>query len=493
MQEQPGFCSLCFTHIASALHFPAHALICAGKKRAVREPDEGEIRRMILEDRVDDVRALLENDAVPRALISIQYARSPEMIRLLLGHGADAFEYVNPGQVAIEVAGRYCNVHEFLPRGPPEARAYVAKIVALRDHHYAEHDTNRERPFYVTFVERRDWETQDWPSRPKASDSFGSFYDVPKYARDIPPSFVFLEMMWNGFLAITDHQEHVADSIYFRRYNEETLDIWEDDVYDGVVRASTWQTAPLSYFLQRTVSDPDSTSLILMGQYEHVFKGSRRARTDMSLFRSVNSVIIQQPTENMVPVTRYATKVATGLFFGEAARTEFCGTFYYLEPESKAFLKFNRPLYAVDKLDARRKLGERLRYDVTDLSGIVLQQIARNPSITLNFNLYELRDFVRFIENEYDTNISALSENIARIVNADIHEDIQADRSYYCGDILTVYAVQDEHDQPLCEAARNAGYDVVILQRMVGGRQLVTEILDTRSREESIRNLCFLE
>jgi hypothetical protein len=37
MQEEPGFCSRCFTHIASALHFPAHALICAGGTKRERE------------------------------------------------------------------------------------------------------------------------------------------------------------------------------------------------------------------------------------------------------------------------------------------------------------------------------------------------------------------------------------------------------------------------------------------------------------------------
>lgn len=37
MQKQPGYCSLCFTHIASALHFPAHALICAGGTKRERE------------------------------------------------------------------------------------------------------------------------------------------------------------------------------------------------------------------------------------------------------------------------------------------------------------------------------------------------------------------------------------------------------------------------------------------------------------------------
>lgn len=53
------------------------------------------------------------------------------------------------------------------------------------------------------------------------------------------------------------------------------------------------------------------------------------------------------------------------------------------------------------------------------------------------------------------------------------------------------YAVGDGLDQILGAAGSVLGYDIIIFQKMVGCFQIITEVLDTRSREESFNSLIY--
>lgn len=53
----------------------------------------------------------------------------------------------------------------------------------------------------------------------------------------------------------------------------------------------------------------------------------------------------------------------------------------------------------------------------------------------------------------------------------------------------TIWSKLDQLDTPLYNAAREAGYQLIVLQAEAGRRQAVTEILDTRPREESFHSL----
>ena len=55
-----------------------------------------------------------------------------------------------------------------------------------------------------------------------------------------------------------------------------------------------------------------------------------------------------------------------------------------------------------------------------------------------------------------------------------------------------LYGLEDVWDQPLCVGASKAGYDIVVLENMVGKYQVVTEVLDTRSREDSFSSLLYV-
>lgn len=61
----------------------------------------------------------------------------------------------------------------------------------------------------------------------------------------------------------------------------------------------------------------------------------------------------------------------------------------------------------------------------------------------------------------------------------------------YVGIFLGYYAIEDPLDQILCILAQRFSIDIIILERMIGSHQIVTEILDTRPREKSFSHLTY--
>lgn len=92
--------------------------------------------------------------------------------------------------------------------------------------------------------------------------------------------------------------------------------------------------------------------------------------------------------------------------------------------------------------------------------------------------------------NPYD--VTSLLQHI----DGKIPRDLRVRRGtieYYGDDDLEwdLYAAEDYLDQPLCSMAAKAGYDIVILENMVGSFQVVTEVLDVRSRKDSFLSLIY--
>lgn len=54
-----------------------------------------------------------------------------------------------------------------------------------------------------------------------------------------------------------------------------------------------------------------------------------------------------------------------------------------------------------------------------------------------------------------------------------------------------LYAKEDEYDQALCLLGKALDVDLIVLKYMIGSHQVVTEVLDTRSRDVSFQNLVF--
>jgi hypothetical protein len=54
-----------------------------------------------------------------------------------------------------------------------------------------------------------------------------------------------------------------------------------------------------------------------------------------------------------------------------------------------------------------------------------------------------------------------------------------------------LYGAEDWFDQILCLLAKKMNIELVVLTRMVGAKQIVQEVLDARSREDSFKSLVF--
>jgi hypothetical protein len=72
-------------------------------------------------------------------------------------------------------------------------------------------------------------------------------------------------------------------------------------------------------------------------------------------------------------------------------------------------------------------------------------------------------------------------------------DSIENYKSTKTGQILSdiFYAAEDQLDQSICNIAKKIELDVIILAKMMGTNRVVTEILDTRSRMTSIKNLVY--
>jgi len=192
-------------------------------------------------------------------------------------------------------------------------------------------------------------------------------------------------------------------------------------------------------------------------------------------------VLLDGEAWNVIPVTRYAQGMSRGLFFQQTPETRpsFCGTFFYHEPDPacSTLLAYKTSFRAFNKTDAMQKLG------LLNLT---------NP---FDYDIYH--ETIKHIAGVYprDLRLTPL-EAATLMLNEDIDDRGVASKlpqiPHYAGEYLELYAIEDVFDQSLCIGARQAGYDVVILENMVGSFQVVTEILDTRSREESFRHLVYI-
>ena len=268
-----------------------------------------------------------------------------------------------------------------------------------------------------------------------------------------------------------------------------------------------WKYSTMETIIKEAVQTCNSIKLKLYAP-EMLYKQSNRPITDMSLFRSPlsltcrrenivrNKLLIHEgkvltgmsgrlsgvhpEAWNVIPVTRYAQGMSKGLYHGDVETPkDVCGTFYYHEPESTTLLAYRTSLRAFNKTDACLKLGLRL---------------SANTRVGDNFTLKLDLGVKKHIDGVYPLNLM-MTQSILNdaMEEENVHPNLDIyEVPHYAADVLDLYAAEDHLDQPLCNAARNAGYDVVILENMVGAFQIVTEVLDTRSREDSFKSLIYV-
>lgn len=538
--ETKEVCSECFAPFCGENCFIAsrHALICAAGKRPSAEVSDEQVLQWFQEDNVDKIRELLVEERMPTNLRSLRYARSIEMATLLKG---DPFEYIGDGKIALDECMKYFNVRPLLPRSEDEELVVdiVKKIQKVRDNHLVlcpeikiEIVIKKLENEKYTFTGQMLTETLKKMHRdPKGflEQDAGKEPYLVELANDVDMDELYKQLIFEGFfpdvtesfdVAVDDSDEIEPDSFktseiakyvednYLKRYDKRTLTFWFG-VKFLQVRFEKWLYFSENALERRAQETPESFSLVVNGHFNKVFEHSRRAKTQMQLFRTVNSKTLHHvPAANtMIRVTRYAEGMKGGLFHNDpgAESKSYCGTFYYHEPDSNVFLQYKKKLVAKDKREAAEKLGihsmfrKHWKHDnESDEEYRLRMEIDREKALRLALEnkgteslMFTPRELINFVKNN---DITHHNPRFNYIINGPASRliNMQHQRKYYCGHVLMLYALQDFLDQPICTAAYKQGYDIVVLTHMVGSRQMVTEVLDVRSREESFANLHYL-
>lgn len=285
-----------------------------------------------------------------------------------------------------------------------------------------------------------------------------------------------------------------------------TIEFWFSEsgfyILDFLFENDKWIFNKLSLQIQNATKFGRSYELTLYAP-NYVYK-SQRPKTDMSLFRGAGSrvtsiasigtveILLDGEEWSILPVTRYAAGMSRSLFFNDDTEEKYCGTFYYLEPESKTLLAhktvksfFNKTAAMMeldpewmDKEEAQQFLEQ--NYNIRDhISGKLPADLMMTPLEYFNHNRSK----------------NTKDPYFWRRLNEMNHEDVASlpQKKEYIGEVTRMYAVEDEFDQRICELGSSKGIDVIILTHMVGSHQVVTEILDTRDRTDSFKSLVFIE
>ena len=192
-------------------------------------------------------------------------------------------------------------------------------------------------------------------------------------------------------------------------------------------------------------------------------------------------MVLDGESWNVIPVTRYAKGMSRGLYFEEASDVdiEYCGTFYYHEPESTTLLAYKTSESFFNKYTCAKEL------DPSDLATDILEDVENNTllmyikgKLPKNLMLTPLEAYdLKFIPEKWTREeVTSLPQN-----------------KRYVGKTIGLYALEDLLDQIICELAQEANLDIVVLRNMSGIYQVVTEILDVRKREDSFKSLLYLE
>lgn len=324
-----------------------------------------------------------------------------------------------------------------------------------------------------------------------------------------------ISMIEEGFLPYVNPEEvdTTINSIrsYYYKYTVAERNFWcpelNDDFY-GLSKFSpiTWIYATIGYWKKVAEEMAYSLPLLIFGS-ESLLYPSRRPRTDMLSFKNPKRGQ-QQMLKYKIPVTRYGSGMSKGLYHDNNNGQNFCGTFYYMEPDSNVFLMCNNPLRTLNKYTAFKHLQKYMTDTDTVMTHLINDEdlFTDKEILFLSGTSTKLPHDLMMSPKELEIYDPHSFHTIPFVINPpdDIHDDYdeyqpelyklekEAYIKRYAGTHLGFYAIEDIYDQAICILGARAGYDVIILERMVGSYQVVTEILDTRDRSQSFDNLLFL-
>jgi hypothetical protein len=184
-----------------------------------------------------------------------------------------------------------------------------------------------------------------------------------------------------------------------------------------------------------------------------------------------------------IPVIRFGKSNATG-YYGATSNSEADFTWYYIEPQSDFLLRSNKTFVARNKIQAFLLLNKDTTY-------------------WLYKSALKLIDEYLDKINEYDLDQSEALDLITRneeIVIKDDYTNFFRKLKRTGGGTSATYKQKDSiffgvggmdiFDEDITELARKQGYDVLILTHQSGNSgRLVSELVDTRKRRDSLNNI----
>ena len=202
--------------------------------------------------------------------------------------------------------------------------------------------------------------------------------------------------------------------------------------------------------------------------------------------------ITEEQIEHYIPVIRYSSGATGSLFFQDQnPEKEYCGTFYYFEPHSGYGLAYASILAARNKYQMAEKLIVQLQAEQMQLGDEDDIEYMEQLIEELEIGRINVRSIL--LENGKKTDDPVLYQrDTIRLLEGyrgdwlDIGPDLRNESGRY---ISILYAIEDTLDQAICTAGYHMGYDILLLTHMAGSSRLVTEVLDTRSRADSLKNL----
>jgi len=444
-----------------------------------------DVRDYVLNNKFTQIKDGIANNFLSTEEMSelLQYTRSSAMAHVLVCAGADVYTYIGNGMVALDEMVKYFPIRDFLQETQEETPEGITRLL----------EEARKG------IDGADIEDQ----------IIGFSVETLRNNFNIELNLYTLRhLMYHGFVPQTKSvSEEIFEHIFFRRYNVETLEYWtdhnmeddlENDPENDPENVTKFVYSSIDHIKAKAEVSPDSFLLLLFAPHL-VYKESKRAMTTMRQFfysapRYISRKEMSDNPNNHIRVTRYAAGMSRGLFFNdedddEEEKKTYCGTFYYQEPGSNVVLRYNKALKAIDKAEAGLELASIL--SASSLSD------SNNMKIAEDLLKLSNRLRIRFplgIERKFMLTPVEYNKFHPSPAKMDYFKDsLQLEREYYAIQHYSYYARQDELDQKICVVARALKYDVVLLTHMIGSRQIVYEVLDTRSREESFANLFIIK
>ena len=165
---------------------------------------------------------------------------------------------------------------------------------------------------------------------------------------------------------------------------------------------------------------------------------------------------------NYIPVLRYETAGGT-LYFDKYDPDNYCGTYYYLEPESNVYLQSNNTLI------------------VPDIKLAYYHMYGRNAEASRKL-FYELYEIISNIDEAFLTKLLSAFHDFIESLYIQCIGSIQFDQPFH----KSLQFKEENFEQKVCFHARQLGIEVIIITGLIDENP---EVIDTRPRPNNYNYL----